>query len=234
MSDWTTGAAVPMLTREEYVAKVLREAILRSEIKPGERLDQTKIAEQFRVSRTPVRNALLILSNEGLVEMTPHAGAMVSEMQPEEIEELYFIRGVLEGIAARLAVESITDEDLALLEKLLEDLDTTDNLDRWIGYNKQFHFQLYSAARRPRLLSLIASIHDLTLPYSRRYIGSEDHRRIASAGHHRIFEACQQRNGPLVEAAVKEHHEAVCKGVLGSCEQTELEFHKVYSIDPKD
>lgn len=234
MSDWTTGAAVPMLTREEYVAKVLREAILRSDIKPGERLDQTKIAEQFRVSRTPVRNALLILSNEGLVEMTPHAGAMVSEMQPAEIEEIYFIRGVLEGIAARLAVESMTDEDLELLEKRLEDLDTTDDLDRWIEHNKQFHFQLYSAARRPRLLSLIASIHDLTLPYSHRYIGSEDHRRIASAGHHHIFQACRERNGALVEVAVKEHLDAVCRGVLGSCEQLELAYRKVYSIDPKE
>jgi DNA-binding GntR family transcriptional regulator len=221
MSDWTTDAVVPMLTREEYVAKVLREAILRSEIKPGERLDQTKIAEQFRVSRTPVRNALLILSNEGLVEMTPHAGAVVSEMRPAEIEELYFIRGVLEGIAARLAAESMTDEDLALLRKRLEDLDKTDDLDHWTEHNKRFHLQLYSGSRRPRLLSLIASIHDLTLPYSHRYIGSEEHRRIASAGHHRIFQACQERSGQLAEVAVKEHLEAVCRGVLGSCEQPE-------------
>jgi DNA-binding GntR family transcriptional regulator len=220
-----------MLTREEYVAKVLREAILRSEIKPGERLDQTKIAEQLRVSRTPVRNALLILSNEGLVEMTPHAGAVVSEMQPAEIEEIYFIRGVLEGIAARLSAESMTDEDLARLKRKLENLDTMDDLDHWIEHNKQFHFQLYSGARRPRLLSLIASIHDLTLPYSHRYIGSEDHRRIASAGHHRIFQACQERSGRLAEAAVKEHLEAVCRGVLGSCEEPESVFQQVYSID---
>jgi DNA-binding GntR family transcriptional regulator len=231
MSDWTVGVAVPMLTREEYVAKVLREAILRSEIKPGERLDQTKIAEQLRVSRTPVRNALLILSNEGLVEMTPHAGAVVSEMQPAEIEEIYFIRGVLEGIAAHLAAERMTDEDLALLRKRLEDLDHTANPDEWIQHNKRFHFQIYGGAGRPRLLSLIASIHDLTLPYSYRYIGSEDHRRIASAGHHRIFEACQQRDGCLAEAAVKEHLETVCKGVLGSCEEPQSAFQQVYAID---
>jgi DNA-binding GntR family transcriptional regulator len=234
MSDWKAGAAVPMLTREEYVAKVLREAILRSEIKPGERLDQTRIAEQFRVSRTPVRNALLILSNEGLVEMTPHAGAIVSEMQPEEIEEIYFIRGVLEGIAARLSVESMTGEDLALLKERLDDFDTSGDLDNWIEHNRQFHLQLYKAARRPRLLSLIANIHDLALPYSYRYIGSEEHRRMASAGHRRIFQACQERNGALVETAVKEHLEAVCKGVLGSCDQTEVVYQEVYPIDSKE
>jgi DNA-binding GntR family transcriptional regulator len=234
MSVWTAGAAVPMLTREEYVAKVLREAILRSEIKPGERLDQTKIAEQLRVSRTPVRNALLILSNEGLVEMTPHAGAVVSEMQPEEIEEVYFLRGVLEGIAARLAAESMTDEHAALLRSMLDDLDDTTDPDEWIQHNKRFHFQVYSGARRPRLLSLIASIHDLTMPYSYRYIGSEDHRRIASEGHHRIFQACQQRDGCLAEAVVKEHLETVCKGVLGSCEEPKSALQQVYAIDHKE
>lgn len=231
MSDWTAGAAVPIPTREEYVAKVLREAILRSEIKPGERLDQTKIAEQLRVSRTPVRNALLILSNEGLVEMAPHAGAVVSEMQPAEIEEIYFLRGVLEGIAARLAVESMTDEDLTLLRKTLDDLDRTADPDEWIQHNKRFHFQVYNGARRPRLMSLIASIHDLTLPYSYRYIGSEEHRRIAGEGHHRIFEACQQRDGNLAEVVVKEHLETVCKGVLGSCEDPQSVFPQVYAID---
>lgn len=231
MSDWTAGVAVPMLTREEYVAKVLREAILRSEFKPGERLDQTRIAEQLRVSRTPVRNALLILANEGLVEMTPHAGAVVSEMQPGEIEEIYFIRGVLEGIAARLAVERMTDEDLVLLGNALDDLDTASDPDEWIQHNKRFHFQVYSGARRPRLLSLIASIHDLTLPYSYRYIGSKDHRRIASAGHHRILQACQNRDGRLAEAAVKEHLEAVCRGVLDSREESELVFQQVQPAD---
>jgi len=220
-----------MLTREEYVAKVLREAILRSEIKPGERLDQTKIAEQLRVSRTPVRNALLILSNEGLVEMTPHAGAVVSEMEPAEIEEIYFLRGVLEGIAARLAVEGMTDEDLALLRKTLDDLDRTADPAEWIQHNKRFHFQVYSGARRPRLLSLIASIHDLTLPYSYRYIGSEEHRRVAGEGHHRIFQACQQRDGSLLEAVIKEHLETVCKGVLGSCEEPRSLIQQVYTID---
>lgn len=231
MDSWALGAAAPMLTREEYVAKLLREAILRGELEPGQRLDQTRIAQELRVSRTPVRNALLILSNEGLVEMTPHAGAVVSEMQPAEIEEIYFIRGVLEGIAARLAAEYATDEDLALLKKRLKELDSTEDPDEWIQRNKRFHFQVYSGAKRPRLLSLIASIHDLTLPYSHRYIGSEDHRRIASAGHHRILQACQKRDGGLAEAAVKEHLETVCKGVLGSCEEPQLTFQQDYAID---
>lgn len=233
MSNWSAGAAVPVMTREEYVAKVLREAILRSEIKPGERLDQTKIADQLRVSRTPVRNALLILSNEGLVEMTPHAGAVVSEMQPAEIEEVFFIRRVLEGIAARLAAEAMEDEDLAKLGKILEELDGTAEPESWAQLNRRFHFQLYKGARRPRLLSLITSIHDLTLPYSHRYIGSEDHRRLASTGHRLIYQACQNRDGRLAEEAIKEHLETVCKGVLGSCDEPSLALRHLH-VDQKE
>lgn len=231
MDKWTLGTIAPVPTREEYVAKLLREAILRGELEPGERLDQTRIAQELKVSRTPVRNALLILSNEGLVEMAPHAGAVVSEIPPEEIEELFFIRGILESIAARLAAERMTDADLVILKETLDELEAASDLDEWLALNKRFHFQVYGGAKRPRLLSLIASIHDLTLPYSYRYIGSEDHRRVAGTGHHRIFQACQKRDGHLAEAAVKEHLITVCKGVLGSCEESLLAFQQVYTTD---
>lgn len=222
MDSWTLGAAAPMLTREEYVAKLLREAILWGELQPGQRLDQTKIAQELRVSRTPVRNALLILSNEGLVEMAPHAGAVVSEIPPEEIEEIFFIRGVLEGIAARLAAERMTDEDLVILQETLQDLEAADDLDEWLAQNKRFHFHIYGLAQRPRLLSLIASIHDLTRPYSHRFLGSDEHKQIARTGHQRILEACRKRDGQLAEREIKEHMATVCKGVLGSCAELEL------------
>jgi DNA-binding GntR family transcriptional regulator len=217
MGDWTTTeTALPVLTREEYVARMLREAILRGEFRPGERLDQSRIASRLRVSRTPVRNALLILSNEGLVDMTPHAGAVVSEIPPEEIEEIFFIRKVLEGIAVSLGAERMTPNHLEALKEILRDLDAASDLDQWLALNKRFHFYIYELAGRPRLLSLIASIHDITLPYSRRYIDSEEHKRTARLGHQRILQACAYGDGQLAQEAMQQHLEVVCKGVLGS------------------
>jgi DNA-binding GntR family transcriptional regulator len=216
MDDWIKDSAVPVLTREEYVAKMLRDAILRGDLKPGERLDQSRIAERLGVSRTPVRNALLILSNEGLVDMTPHSGAVVAEVPPEEIEEIFFIRQVLEGIAVSLGAERMTPDHLASLEEILRELDAANDLDHWLALNKQFHFHIYELAGRPRLLSLIASIHDVTLPYSRRYVDSEEHKRAARLGHQRILEACARRDGQLAQEAVHEHLEVVCRGVLRS------------------
>jgi DNA-binding GntR family transcriptional regulator len=214
MDDWTADTAFPVLTREEYVAKMLREAILRGELKPGERLDQSRIAEWLRVSRTPVRNALLILSNEGLIDMTPHAGAVVSEIPPDEIEEIFFIRKVLEGIAVSLGAQRMTPHHLQALQQILSDLDAASDLDEWLALNKQFHFHIYELAGRPRLFSLIASIYDITLPYSRRYIDSEEHKRTARLGHQRILEACARGDGQLAQEAMQQHLEVVCRGVL--------------------
>ncbi len=209
-------AVVPVLTREEYVARALREAILQGELKPGTRLDQTKVAQELKVSRTPVRNALLLLTNEGLVEMVPHVGAVVSEVSPEGIEEIFFLRGVLEGVAARLAAEQMTDEDLAALQQTLDSLDAADDTDEWLALNRDFHNAIYSRAKRPRLLSLLASIRDLSLPYSRGYVESGDHRMNARVGHQRILEACRARDGQRAEAAMREHTQEVCRGVIAT------------------
>jgi DNA-binding GntR family transcriptional regulator len=216
MDALNTVGTQPILTRERYVAEVLRDAILRGDLKPGEKLDQSGIAKRLRVSRTPVRNALLILSNEGLVEMAPHLGAVVSEISAEEVEEVYFLRGILEGIAARLGAERMTDEHIASLRAVLDAMDASSDPDEWLRLNTRFHYLVYEQASRPRLLALIDSIHDITLPYSRRYIESKEHMRTARAGHERILRACDMRDGKLAQEATQRHLEVVCQGVLGS------------------
>jgi DNA-binding GntR family transcriptional regulator len=105
MSRWTPNTT-PIQTREDFVIDELREAIVRGHFKPGEKLDQEEIAELLNVSRIPVRQALRTLTAEGLVKMYPHRGAVVAELSREELEEIYFLRGVLEGVA-RAMIESL-------------------------------------------------------------------------------------------------------------------------------
>lgn len=217
MDGLNTVSTQPILTRERYVAEVLRDAILRGDLKPGEKLDQSGIAKRLSVSRTPVRNALLILSNEGLVEMAPHLGAVVSEISAEEVEEVYFLRGILEGVAARLGAERMTDGQIAILRVILDEMNASSDLDEWLRLNTRFHYFVYEQANMPRLLALIDSIHDITLPFSRRYIESEEHMQVARAGHERVLLACEMRDGTLAQEATQNHLEVVCKGVLASC-----------------
>jgi DNA-binding GntR family transcriptional regulator len=216
MASLTASEMDHLLTREEYVAKVLREAIMRGDLKPGEKLDQREIAATLKVSRTPVRNALLILSEEGLVEMTAHRGAVVAELTPEEIEEIYLIRGVLEGIAARLAASRMTPELVDNLRAVLKKMGETEDADEWMEFNNQFHSLIYQTANRPRLLALIENLRNTTRPYSREFVGTEEHRQVARAHHARILAACETRDGQQAQNLIQEHMNVICQDMLAA------------------
>jgi DNA-binding GntR family transcriptional regulator len=207
-------AAPLFMTLEEYVANKLREAILKGYLKPGEKLDQNEIAELLGVSRSPVRDALRKLAAEGLVQIHPYRGAIVAELSPEELEEIYMLRRVLEGLAARLAVPYLDAERLTVLEEILQAMDETEDADAWIELNYRFHHIIYEAARRPRLLALIDNLRNIVAPYIRQYISTPEYRQSAQASHRRILEACVRRDAVAAQRETEEHLQAVVNGVL--------------------
>lgn len=201
-------------TRHSLVRDRLREAILRGYFKPGQRLDQQEIARLFNVSRSPVRAALVSLAAEGLVKNEPHRGSIVAELTPEEVDEIYLIRKVLEGIAARLGVPNLTEEEIGQLQVLMGELEAATDVDERVRLNQEFHNILYSAAGRPRLYALIQTISNTALPYTRQYFITEEHWAIANAGHRAIFDACLARDGDRAQAATEKHNADVCETML--------------------
>lgn len=220
MNSLRIDSANVLQTRGGFVADKLREAILRGHLKPGEKLDQNEIAGLLNVSRSPVREALRTLAAEGLVEVVPHRGAVVAELSPAELEEIYFIRGILEGMAARLAAPKVDSERIAALQTILEELEQTTNLDRWLELNRRFHHTIYKVANRPRLLSIIKNLRDTSTPYIRQYIASSEHMDEAKISHRHIFEACANRDGVLAQQETEKHLKAVSEGVLVYFEST--------------
>ncbi len=214
MTPLRIEAAPLFMTLEEYVASKLREAILKGYLKPGEKLDQNEIAELLGVSRSPVRDALRKLAAEGLVQIHPYRGAIVAELSPEELEEIYLLRRVLEGLAARLAVPQIDEERLAALEEILRAMDETEDADTWIDLNYRFHHMIYEAAKRPRLLALIDNLRNIVAPYIRQYISTPEYRQSAQASHRQILEACRRRDPVAAQRETEEHLQAVVDGVL--------------------
>lgn len=206
-------ASVPK-TREEFVADCVREAILRGDFKPGERLDENVIASLLSVSRTPVRAALRMLAAESLVEVQPHRGAIVNELSAGELEEIYFIRGVLEGALARLAAPSMDGERIAALQAILEEMEVTAETDRWLALNNRFHRTLYQAANRPRMLSIIDYVRNIAVPYIRQFIDSPERMEASRGEHRRILAACVERDGALAQEEVERHLKAVCEANL--------------------
>lgn len=204
----------PLQTRQEIIAERLRDAILRGIFRPGQRLDQNEIAEVFKVSRSPIREALRTLAAEGLVELVPHHGAVVSELPLAEIEEILFLRSVLEGMAARLAIPKMGAEQVQALGEILHELSRTTDIDRWLELNHRFHHAIYQYAGRPRLVALIDNLRNNIAPYMREFIATTEHMREAAVSHQLIYEACVKRDPLLAEQETQAHLAAVTKGIV--------------------
>lgn len=137
--------SLDVITLEEKVTSIIREAIFTQQLKPGERLVQDELAGKLGVSRMPVREALRSLEREGLVEMLPHKGAVVIGIRKDDVEELYFLRSQLEGITVQKSMYFLTDDDLDKLNRLVEHMDQDIemlNIDSFVFHNKQFHLLL--------------------------------------------------------------------------------------------
>lgn len=143
---------------DKSVYKFLKKAIFCGYFLPGERLLETSIAERLNTSRTPVREAIKRLETEGLVEIVPQRGATIKKSSPEDIEEMYIIVGVLEGIAASFAIDNLSDEkinEMRKLESVLETEECKKDYEMWLKINNKFHSIFYKASKKPLLLQLL-------------------------------------------------------------------------------
>ncbi|MDU4960856.1 MAG: GntR family transcriptional regulator [Sporomusaceae bacterium] len=194
----------------EVVAETLREAIINGVLKPGERLMEIQLAEELGVSRTPVREAIRRLELEGFVVMVPRRGTYVTDLSIKDINEVYEIRTVLDVLAAGLAAERITEEELEELERLLvqiSDLAEQNNVEKLIEYDSLFHDVLYRASRNDRLVGIINNLREQFTRF--RSISMQYPGRIQNtvAEHTRLVEAIAQRNPDLAQRIAREHME---------------------------
>lgn len=194
----------------EVVGETLRDAIITGILQPGERLMEIQLAEELGVSRTPVREAIRKLELEGFVVMVPRRGTYVADLSLKDANEVFEIRTALDVLAAGLAAERITDEELEELERMLvhigEYIDT-ENMDKLVEADSQFHDLLYKASRNDRLVGFINNLREqltrfraISIAYPGRLIKTwEEHRRLV--------EAIAQRNSDLAMQIAREHME---------------------------
>ncbi|NLJ99809.1 MAG: GntR family transcriptional regulator [Clostridia bacterium] len=147
----------------DVVFETLREAIIDGKLKPGERLMEVQLAEDMGVSRTPIREAIRKLELEGFVIMVPRKGAYVSEISKKDIADVFEIRAALESLAAGLAAERITEEELEELQQFL--LKVTVNaelgdLEKVVDSDTEFHDLIYQASRNSYLVQIIYNLRE--------------------------------------------------------------------------
>jgi DNA-binding GntR family transcriptional regulator len=182
--------ATERLTAHEIVRDTLRHAILSGELPGGTRLVQAELAAQLNVSTTPVREALRDLASDQLIRFHPHRGAVVHELDMEELREIYEIRKALEPLAIRLAATRITKKQLKEASDLQARMEKEVEPGAWVENNWKFHAMLESAAQSPRLATFVKSVQDSAALYVAHAVhldpgriekGNADHRGILAA-----------------------------------------------------
>ncbi len=200
----------------EIVFESMREAIIGGVLKPGERLMEIQLAEEMGVSRTPVREAIRKLELEGLVVMIPRKGAYVAEVSLKDLANVFEIRAALEGLAASLAAERVTDDEVEKMERLLlykegenqtiEDIVITDT---------DFHAMVYNASRNERLVQMLENLREQIQRFRATSLAVPGRVRDAIEEHRAIVEALARHD---MEGAKE-----LAEGHIASAESVMLE-----------
>jgi DNA-binding GntR family transcriptional regulator len=193
-------------SRADFVYDSLRDAISEGRITKGERVREEEIARNLGVSRTPVREALQRLQQRGLLVFGPGRGLAVAELNQQQVIELYAMREILEGSAARFAAKHATDPEIAMLYRLQQELKGAKDAALVVAINRRFHRAIYEAAHNRYLMQTLehlvdsfALLHSATfrMPRSRAQDSDEEHRKIVAA--------IEKRDPDLAEKAARDH-----------------------------
>lgn len=200
------GSPVTRQTAHEYVRSVLRRAILNGEIPSGNRLVQAELAAMLDVSTTPVREALRDLATEGLVQVDPHRGAIVSELSEEDLHDIYEIRLVLEPIAMRQAADKLSKSLIERLRRLHQRMIDEPFSAEWVDRNRVFHMAVYETAASPRLSAIIRNLQDASVMYVGANLQHQPSLRDrANTDHETILDALERRDVDAAVKAIEEH-----------------------------
>lgn len=196
------------LPLRDVVFNTLRQAILKGELEPGERLMEIQLAERLGVSRTPIREAIRKLELEGLVLMIPRKGAEVAEISEKSLREVLEVRRSLEELAIELACQRITPEELTALEeaenrfaRAVEDGEVMAIAES----DENYHELIYQATANDRLVQILNNLREQMYRYRLEYIKDEDRRQILVVEHEHILRAVRRRDIADAKSAVREH-----------------------------
>ncbi|MFZ5647587.1 MAG: GntR family transcriptional regulator [Bacillota bacterium] len=194
----------------QQVYEEIRDAILSSVLEPGQKLAVEELAADMAVSAVPVREALLRLEADNLVTYQPQKGFAVAPFTLEDLKEIYFLRGLLEGVAAGLAAHNLSEEEMSLLKELCDRMEKTladENYEEMPLHNVSFHQTIYAASRSPRLYKMIVQLWN---SFPKSSISVLTLRAPETVSEHRaIFEALQSRDPEKSEKTVRDHVQGV-------------------------
>lgn len=193
------------LSRAEFVYKKLREGIRFGEFKPGQRLREAELATELKVSRTPIREAIRRLASDGLVEVAPSRGVMIIELDKQQVRELYALRAVLEGAAARFAAQHATTDEVREMRALLKLIEKAKKSSDIAHFNRLFHTAIGEAAHNRYLTQALSQLADSLALLPGTTFEAPGRTDEANQEHVAILDAIEARDAERAEDAARRH-----------------------------
>ncbi len=204
----------------DVVFQTLREAILKGELKPGERLMEIQLAQKLGVSRTPIREAIRMLELEGLACTVPRHGARVAKMTEKEMEDVLQIRLALDALAVELACEKITKKELDRLHRALMEFEyytKTKDVNKLAQSDVAIHDVIYQATGNPRLIAILSQLREQMYRYRVEYLRDESTYPALIQEHKNIYNGLLRHDKDFVVKAICGHvtnQEMIMKHVI--------------------
>ena len=203
-----TTMTIATTTAAAAAADLIRQAIIDGRVPPGHRLKEEELAQQLGISRTPVREALLVLQSEGLVEAAPNRGATVRAYETSDLEDMYELRALLEGNAAGRAATRVTPEQLEKLRESctrFQGLLDGEDVQALVLENAVFHETILEAASSERLSAMVRQVVALPLVY-KSYVWYSPAQASASYHCHlQLVKALERGDAQRAELVMREH-----------------------------
>lgn len=196
------------LPLRDVVFQTLRQAILRGELEPGERLMEIHLANRLGVSRTPIREAIRKLELEGLVVMIPRRGAIVASITEKDLKDVLEVRRTLEIMAGEIACDRITPELLEELNKTGQEfgkLKDSDDFTSLAEVDVKFHDVIYAATGNQRLITILNNLREQMYRYRLEYLKDTGSHERLNAEHHEIYESIRKGDKAAVSAVIGRH-----------------------------
>ncbi|MEO5821170.1 MAG: GntR family transcriptional regulator [Vicinamibacteraceae bacterium] len=221
-----TLASAPHRTKQEFVYRTLREAILRCELQPGERLVIDDLARRLNVSIIPVREALQLLQAESLVQVIPHVGTSVTPVSRDSIIDVFTVLEGLEVSASRLVAERGRDSDLALLGGQVEAMEAAlvaNDREEWAALNRRFHLTISELPGLDMVKDLTSKVLDRWDRLRRFYFKGVLANRVEQAQqeHQQILDAMRTRDMTALQTLVRQHNQGALLAYLSFLDASE-------------
>lgn len=213
-------------TLHQQVVEIIRDIIDTGELKLGQKIDEVQLSQSFGVSRTPIREALRILNNQGIVDLVPHKGAFIRQFSIKEIDDMFQVMAILEGMCAELAAAKMTPADLKKIEKLHKDLERNYKANDHKAYKKTnsiLHALIQEIAGNAAINEVIAGLRQKILLFRFRQLYEPERFKKSIREHRVLLDALKQKDSKKAKEAMQKHLLAQSRTLINIIKEKEME-----------